>query len=629
ARKDSDGNTYLATWYVETAGQKEPLSISQLRASLSVKLPDYMIPAYFVSLETMPLTPNGKIDRKALPDPKTKDRTSIEYQAPANETEKKLAEIWQHVLGMKQIGVTDNFFEIGGHSLKAINVIARIKKTFQVELSLPLLFEKPFIKNQARYIESAGISTFEAIQPAEKMETYPVSAAQKRMYTLNRFAPDSVNYNMPTVQIIEGDLSITSFEKTFQKLIMRHESLRTSFLFIDGAPLQRIHDKIEFALNYSMLSDKTEERIIARFLRPFELSLPPLLRVELVKLEKNRHLFLHDMHHIISDGLSMGILMKEFAAIYAGVELPPLPLQYKDYAAWQNRCMKSQGLVQQKTYWQEKFAGEIPVLTMPTDYQRPVMQSFEGDTITFEIEEKMTAGLYRLTETHGSTLYILLLALFNILLSKYSGQDDIIVGSPSAGRKHTDLENIIGMFVNTLAMRNTPQPAKTFVDFLTEVKQNSLETFENQDYQFDDLLEHLEIKRDTGRNPLFDTMFSIQNLQKEKNEKNELKDLSFKPYKFENNDSKFDLSLSVNEGETKLFAHLEYCIKLFNKETMLRMVSHFKNILAETVTNPTVTLAQISMLSEAEEKQLLYEFNDTQADYPKDKTIHQLFEEQV
>ncbi|MCP4152677.1 MAG: non-ribosomal peptide synthetase, partial [bacterium] len=349
----------------------------------------------------------------------------------------------------------------------------------------PVLFKNPYIKNQALYIESAVQSVFKAIKRVEEKEYYPVSAAQKRMVTLNRFAPDSVNYNMPGALTIEWNVEAAHFEKAFQKLVNRHESLRTSFHFIHGEPVQRIHKNITFELQ-NFESDETkkeqEENVLTQFLRPFDLERAPLLRAALVRQEENKYIFLYDMHHVISDGQSMGILEKEFSALYAGRQLPPLRLQYKDYAAWQNRFMASDKLVKQKKYWQEKFAGEIPLLKMPADYPRPAIQSFEGETISFEVDEKLTGNLNRQAGDHGATLYMTLLAIYSILLSKYSGQQDIIVGSPSAGRRHTDLESIIGMFVNTLTMRNAPQSEKTFPEYLKEVKQNALEVFENQDY---------------------------------------------------------------------------------------------------------------------------------------------------
>ncbi|MCP4153294.1 MAG: amino acid adenylation domain-containing protein, partial [bacterium] len=643
ALEDKNGDHYLTAYYVEEDKNTPPVSVTQLRELLSKKLPDYMIPAYFVSLEKLPLTANGKIDRKALPEPGKSARSSKGYRAPTNETEKKLVEIWQQVLGLKPIGITDNFFEMGGHSLKAITIITKIKKTFQVELPLLKLFENPFIKKQAQDISHSVKSIFTAVEAVEKKDYYPVSAAQKRLYALKRFSPESVNYNMPGALLIEGELSTAHFEEAFQKLIQRHESLRTSFLLVDAAPVQRVHDpdEIVFVVIHSEGENKyspstgqkdnhrgnsSDHPSLTHFLRPFDLLSAPLLRVELVKLEENKYIFLFDIHHIISDGVSGEIMVKEFSALYARQELKPLTLQYKEYAAWQNRFMKSPALLKQKKYWQEKFSGEVPVLNIPNDYQRPAIQSSEGATIFFEINEELTTKLHHMTENHGSTLYMVLLALFNILLARYGGQEDVIVGSPSAGRRHFHLKNIIGMFVNTLAMRNAPQPEKSVVDFLAEVKQNSLEAFENQDYQFDDLLEHLELKRDISRNPLFDTMFALQNLE---NEELEIKGLTFKPHEYENRISKFDISMQMSQRESKLFCSLEYCVKLFKKKTMERSVNHFVNILKEVVTAPAITLGQINMLSEAEEKQLLYEFNDTKADYPKDKTIHQLFEEQV
>ncbi|MCP4151421.1 MAG: amino acid adenylation domain-containing protein, partial [bacterium] len=629
-----------------TNEQLPPLSISRLRDFLSEKLPDYMIPSYFVPLEEFPLTHSGKIDRKALPEPGENALLSKEYRAPTTKIEEKLSVIWQEVLGLPQIGVNDNFFEIGGHSVKAINIIAKIKKTFGVDLPLTKLFEKPLIKEQALYISSSATSLFIAVEAVEKRDYYPVSAAQKRLYALDRFTPDSVNYNMSGAKIIEGDLSKTHFEDAFRKLIKRHESLRTSFYVINGQPVQRIHDTIEFNVKSSEgangyppctghMDSRSDEPCVqpssvhptvATFLRPFEFSRAPLMRAELVKQEENKHIFLFDMHHIISDGVSIDIFIKEFSELYAGLELEPLKVQYKDYAAWQNRHLKSEELAGQKKYWQQKFADEIPVLGMPTDYPRPKIQSFEGATIAFGIHENLTAQLRSMAEKQGATLYMALLAVFNILLSKYCGQEDIIIGSPSAGRRHTDLENIIGMFVNTLSMRNFPASDRSLEDFLTEVKQNCLEAFENQDYQFDDLVEHLDLKRDLSRNPLFDVMFILQNLE---NEELEIKGLTFWPYELENKIAKFDITLQVTEEDNKLLVHLDYCLGLFKKETMERFAGHFVNILKDVITTPPLTIGQINILSKAEERQLLYEFNDTKAAYPINKTTHQLFKEQV
>ncbi|MCP4152642.1 MAG: non-ribosomal peptide synthetase, partial [bacterium] len=632
AVKDKDGENYLAAYYVEEEHRQEPMSTPQLRDLLSEKLPDYMIPSYFVPLEQFPLTSNGKIDKKALPQPGENAQIAKEYQAPTNEMEEKLVEIWQDVLGLEQIGITHNFFDIGGHSLKAINVIAKINKHFQVELPLTKIFETSVIKELAAYIADSVKSVFTAIEPVEKRAYYPVSAAQKRMYALNRFAPDGVDYNMTGALLVEGDLSASQIEEAFQTLVARHESMRTSFHFVNGEPVQTVHKaaEIEFSVTFSAISEeiKEEERenCLIRFIRSFDLSRAPLLRVQLIKLEEKKHFFLLDMHHIVSDGVSISILIEEFSNLYAGLELKPLPVQYKDYAAWQSRFLESEELLKQKDYWMDTFSGEIPVLAMPTDYPRPTVQSTEGESVFSEIAVNATKELRRLARSHGSTLYMALLALFNIQLAKYSGQEDIIVGTLSAGRRHTDLENLIGMFVNTLAMRSAPTGEKTFVEFLAEVKQSSLKAFENQDYQFDELLEHLDIKRALGRNPLFGTMFVLQN---QGNDEVEIKGLTFKPYEFDEKKAIFDITMQVFEAEGKLFTQLEYCSELFKKETIERFARHFKNILNEVINAPNATLGKINMLSEAEEKQLLYEFNNTKKDYPKEKTIHQIIEEQV
>ena len=281
---------------------------------------------------------------------------------------------------------------------------------------------------------------------------------------------------------------------------------------------------------------------------------------------------------------------------------------------------------EQKEYWINRFNDEIPVLNMPTDYERPPMQSFEGDNISFKLDKELTKDLKRIAKETGSTMYMVLLSGVNILLSKYSGQEDIIVGSPIAGRPHADLEKIIGMFVNTLAMRNYPEGSKTYEEFLKEVKENALKAYENQDYQFEELVEKLSISRDLSRNPLFDVMFTMQNMD---SEEIELKDLIFKGYKQENKVAKFDLTFSASEVEEEIILNLEYSTKLFKRETIERMVEHFINILKAVATDTKIKLSEIDMLTEEEKHKLLYEFNDTYADYPRDKTIHELFEEQV
>ncbi|HLP59759.1 MAG TPA: amino acid adenylation domain-containing protein, partial [Candidatus Deferrimicrobium sp.] len=402
-------------------------------------------------------------------------------------------------------------------------------------------------------------------------------------------------------------------------MIKRHESFRTSFHMINEEPVQRI-SKV-FGPTFFQKGGPPEA-IIKSFIRPFDLSQAPLLRVWLVKLAENRHLLLLDMHHIISDGVSTEVLLHDFAALYGGKELPVLGLQYKDYAGWQNREQESEQNLKQESYWLREFDGEIPVLELPVDYARPVVREYEGGSINFEISNEIT----KLSPASGATVYMVLLAVYTVFLAKISSQEDIVVGTPVAGRGHADLEKIIGLFVNTLALRNYPVGEKTFTGFLREVKEKTLEAFENQDYQYEDLVEQVVLKRDTGRNPLFDTMLVLQNAGPGKIE---IPGLRFIPHEYESKISKFDLTLIVVEVEEKLRLTFEYSTKLFKRETVERFSVYFKNIVKSIIENKERKISDFEIITEEEKRLILTDFNDTAAEYPADKTIHQLFAEQV
>ena len=347
---------------------------------------------------------------------------------------------------------------------------------------------------------------------------------------------------------------------------------------IDGEMVQKVHQKVEFQIHYLETGEKKVKEIAKEFLTPFDLSKAPLLRAWLIKIGKEKYILFYDMHHIISDGTSLPILVREFATLYNGEELPALKLQYKDFSAWQNELLRTEAIKNQEEYWLETFAGEIPVLNIPTDYPRPSVKSIEGGRIKFTVGRKLAEKLSRLAIKTGTTLYMVLLSAYNILLFKYTGQEDIIVGSPIAGRPHADLRNIIGMFVNTLVMRNFPAGSKTYQEFLNEVKENSQKAYENQDYQFEELVEKLNLQRDMSRNPLFDTMFILQNMDIETIE---LSNLKISPYNLENNTAKFDLTIDAVETATEIQFTLEYRTKLFQKETVERLATHYLNILEE------------------------------------------------
>ncbi len=618
---------YLCAYIIATS----EITTSELREHMGRELPDYMIPSYFVRLEAMPLTSNGKVDRKALPKPDGSIASGQEYVAPVNDVEWQLVQIWQKVLGVEKIGTNDNFFELGGHSLKATVLVAEILKELKVSIPLKEIFKTSTIHELAGYIAAAEQSRYSAIQPVVEQDYYPVSAAQKRMYLLWQLESDAISYNIPSAFMIEGEVDKDLLESRFAMLIARHEILRTSFEKVDNEPVQRVHPAVDFGIEY--LEFPTLEagpgeilEFVGDFIRPFDLGQASLFRVKLIRLKGEKHLLLMDMYHIISDGVSLGVIINELSQLDHGRELPVLRIQYKDFAVWQNELFQSGAIKSQEDYWLGVFDGEIPVLNMPTDYPRPVVQSFAGSSINFEIESSFTEKLNLLAKETGATLYMLLLAAYNILLSKYCGQEDIIIGSPIAGRPHADLQNVIGMFVNTLAMRNFPAGDKTFRQFLAEVKENALLAYENQEYQFEELIEKLNLRRDISRNPLFDTVFVLQNMD---SGSIKMGGLQFKPYSFENRIAKFDLTLQVAEHAKGISLMLDYCVKLFKPETVERIVKHYLQIIGEIVHNPEVKLSEIEMLSGKEKAQILTQFNDTRTDYPKIKTIQELFEEQV
>ncbi|MGB7606716.1 MAG: amino acid adenylation domain-containing protein, partial [Lutisporaceae bacterium] len=634
-KEDEIRGKYLCAYIVSD----EEITVPEIRGHLLEKLPQYMLPDYFVQLATLPTTQSGKVDRKALPIPDGNVITGVEYEAPRNELEEKLALIWQNVLGIERIGINDNFFELGGNSIKVIGIATKMHKELNVEVPLGEIFRTPTINALSEYIQKAAQNIYAAIEPVEKRAYYPMSSAQKRIFALQQFDLESTTYNMPIPMIIEGSLDIGLIKETFSKLIERHEAFRTEFKLTDEDPVQSIQEKVDFVLNYKEAKEDEVEDILQSWVKPFDLGIAPLMRVGLIKLEENKYILFRDMHHIISDAVSTDVLTKEFFDIYSGRELPTLNIQYKDYAVWQNNLLNSDNMRKQETYWLSKFVdSEIPVLSIPTDYPRQYMQSFEGEHISYQLNEKLTSRLREIAQKTGTTLYMVLLAIYNVLLSKYSGQEDIIIGSPIAGRPHADLENIIGMFVNTLAIRNYPEFYKSFSEFLDEVKENCLEAYENQDYQFEELVNKLNsnsngsLRRDLSRSPIFDVMFNMQNnapTQGGNNIQDVKNNLNLSLYPLSYDIAKFDMTLEAIETDNIIILNFEYCSKLFKRETMERFVGHYEMVTTAITDNPDVSIWEIDLLNEEEKQQVLIEFNNTTAEYPKDKTLYQLFEQRA
>ncbi|MCU0288247.1 MAG: condensation domain-containing protein, partial [Acidobacteria bacterium] len=589
----------------------------------------------------MPLTPNGKIDRAKLLgiDAPTVNSNISLYEPPADETEHTLVKIWAEILtlGKDAVGVHDDFFRLGGHSLRAMALAGKIKKTFSVEIPLAVLFKTPYIRGLAAYIHQSTNIAYRDIEPVEKKEYYELSPAQQRLYFLDRFETVGTGYHIPAVLEILGSPNKERFEEIFRDLIQRHESLRTSFLTIDGNPVQKIYpvEEVPFFIEYKGItgdagSPADIEALIWNFVCSFDLSCPPLFRICLVKVEPLKYLLLFDMHHIISDGTSMGILIREFTTLYNNGILPPLHIQYKDFSEWQNQLIAAGKTGKEEAYWLNLYAGEIPRLELPTDYPRPEVFNFKGETLEFNLDRHTSGAFKELCASQGITLYMGLLAVFNILLSRYSGQEDIIVGSGIAGRNHDDLKDMIGLFINMLAMRNYPIAEKTIRVFIEEVRENTLKAFENETMQFEDLVRRLEIERNPSRNPLFDVCIVVQNFEMAELHAG---DIAFKPYPLKNNTAKFDITLFTWENGEDISFSLEYCTALFKPGTISRMKEHFLYIIGQ-LTNRSdstlnMTIGELDILSETEKQQLLYQFNNTEIDFPRDQTIHELFAEQV
>jgi amino acid adenylation domain-containing protein len=619
----------LAAYFVS---EKE-LPGTELREYLSKALPYYMVPTYFMRLEKMPLTSTGKIDRRALPAPKTK--VSGGYIGPEDEIQAALAVIWSKVLGIEneRIGIRDNFFQLGGHSLNATIMVSRICRTFGVEFSLGELFNHTTIKELGDFLKTLKKSIYKTITPVEKRWYYLQSSAQKRLFFLDHFENIGTSYNMYATLKVTGEPDGERFEKTFKTLVARHEALRTSFHLIDEEPVQRIHDSVDFEIEYYKYEEgKQIERIVVKdFVRPFDLAKAPLLRVGICSLPGKDFWLFFDIHHIISDGTSISILINEFTSLYAGEKLLPKTLQYKDFSCWQNNLFESGRIESQKQYWLNLFpySDDIPKLNFPTDHPRPAVMSFKGTRYIFEPIQTDILRLENMGIKHGATLYMSLMSVFYALLYKYSGQNDIVVGSGIMGRRHDILLDIIGMFVNMLAIRGEPHGSKSFLDFLKEIKEKSIQAFENQDIQFESLVDMLQIQRDTSRNPLFDVTFVVQNFEKARLE---IKDKNLSVIDYDNKSSKFDMSLFVNQIGDKgneISFTLEYSTVLFKQVTIKRFAAQFLTIIAQVGNNPDLCLDDIDTLNREEKHLLLSQFNNTDEFYPLQKTVHRLYEERA
>jgi gramicidin S synthase 2/tyrocidine synthetase-3 len=592
-REDNEGDKYLCAYVVSSS--PVDLDLPGLREFLVGELPVYMVPAYIVPLESFPLNISGKLDRGALPSPSDANAASEKgaNAAPTTAVEVRMIEIWSRVLNLSpgMIGVDTDFFQCGGHSLKAATLVLEMQKAFNVNVSLIEVFINTTVKELSAYVEHAVREFYIPIEPAPSRKYWGLSSAQKRIFIEQQVELQSTVYNIPAVLVVEGKIDYRKVENAFKELIRRHESLRTSFKFIDNEPVQEIHETVDFAICFPVSGTAPLDTVIRSFIQPFDLSQAPLMRVGLIKQEDKKHILIIDMHHIISDGTSMVIFEREFVALYKEIELPALRIQYKDFSEWQNSESGKIALEKAEEYWLNRFKGDLPVLDLSTDYPRTLKKTFEGQSFYFEADSQLTEALKQLAAGSGATLYMVLLAAYYVLLSRYTGQEDIIVGSPAAGRQHPDLQPVLGMFLNTLALRNYPVKDKPFDIFLEEVKTDALLAFQYQQFKFETLVEKLGVKRVGDRHPLFDTMFILQNIGRPDVV---IHGITFKSYPISGTISKFDITLEAFDESGKLRFRFEYRTHLFKNETIKRMADDYLRVLEAITENRKVELKEIS-----------------------------------
>jgi amino acid adenylation domain-containing protein len=643
AREDTPGEKRLVAYVV---AEQEPLpTTTDLRSFLKEKLPEHMVPALFVLLDAMPLMPNGKVDRRALPAPdRTRPEVGKAFVAPRTPTEELLSEIWAQVLDIERVGIYDNFFDLGGHSLLATQVVSRIREAFQVELPLRRLFEVPTVTGLAESIEaahSAGQNLLAPpILPVPRDGNLPLSFAQQRLWFIDQLEPGNSAYNIPAAIRLKGLLNLAALEQSLNEIVKRHESLRTTFVMVDGRPAQVIAPPLTIKLpvvDLRKLPETERETEVRRLVtegaqRPFDLSQGPLLRVALLRLGDEEHVGLLTMHHIVSDGWSTGILIRELARLYVAISaggslsLPELPIQYADFAHWQRQWLQGEVLETQLAYWKQQLAGAPSLLDLSTDRPRPVVHTFRGAHQSMMLPKTLTAGFKALGRQEGVTQFMTLLAAFKALLYRYTSQDDLIVGAPIANRNRLEIEGLVGCFVNALVLRTDLSGNPSFRDLLRRVREVCLGAYGHQDLPFDRLVEELRLKRDLSRNPLFQVMFVLQNASMRAVE---LPGLTLSPVEGDSETAHFDLTLVVVDAEQGLTASFVYNTDLFEAATIARMLGHFQILLEAMVADPEQRLSDVPLLTDAERQQLLVEWNDTKTDYPRDSCIHQLFEAQA
>ncbi|TQH39172.1 amino acid adenylation domain-containing protein [Pseudomonas aeruginosa] len=631
---DGVGGTQLAGYVVADSAEDAERLRESLRESLKRHLPDYMVPAHLMLLERMPLTVNGKLDRQALPQPDA-SLSQQAYRAPGSELEQRIAAIWSEILGVERVGLDDNFFELGGHSLLATRVISRVRQEQQLDASLKTLFERPVLEAFAQGLERTtdAVST---IPLADRQQPLALSFAQERQWFLWQLEPESTAYHIPSALRLRGRLDVDALQRSFDSLVARHETLRTRFRLEGGRSYQQVQPAVSVSIEREQFGEEgLIERIQAIVVQPFDLERGPLLRVNLLQLAEDDHVLVLVQHHIVSDGWSMQVMVEELVQLYAAysrgleVALPALPIQYADYALWQRSWMEAGEKERQLAYWTGLLGGEQPVLELPFDRPRPARQSHRGAQLGFELSRELVEAVRALAQREGASSFMLLLASFQALLYRYSGQADIRVGVPIANRNRVETERLIGFFVNTQVLKADLDGRMGFDELLAQARQRALEAQAHQDLPFEQLVEALQPERNASHNPLFQVLFNHQSEIRSVTPEVQLEDLRLEGLAWDGQTAQFDLTLDIQEDENGIWASFDYATDLFDASTVERLAGHWRNLLRGIVANPRQRLGELPLLDAPERRQTLSEWNPAQREYVVQGTLQQRFEEQA
>ncbi|ARK45032.1 non-ribosomal peptide synthetase [Burkholderia pseudomallei] len=613
--------------------------VAALRAQAAQHLPSYMVPSAYVRLDAWPLTPNGKLDRRALPAPADDAYARAEYEAPRGAKEEALAEIWRELLHVERVSRHDNFFELGGHSLLAVQLVSRLRQALSVEVALGTVFDAPVLSALAERLEAENTAVLPPIPLAPRDGRIALSLAQQRLWFLTQLEGVSEAYHMSGAVRLDGPLNREVLQRALNRIVMRHEALRTCFAREEGEPIQVIQPHADLTVSYHDLreAEQTEQRAKdlsqAHASAPFDLSRDLPVRVLLLQLADEAHVVQVVMHHIASDGWSVGVFLQELSALYGsfiaeqGDPLAPLPLQYADYAAWQRRWLASGQLEKQGAFWQTNLSGAPTLLELPTDRPRPPKQSHAGASVEVKLGAALSERVKRLSQRHGVTPYMTLLSSWAAVLGRLSGQEEVVIGSPVAGRNRTEVEALIGFFVNTLALRLDLSSEPTVGELLKRTKAQVLSAQAHQDLPFDQVVERVKPPRSTAHPPLFQVMFVWQNMPAGELT---IPGLTIRAVETPLQTAQFELTLSLQEAGDDIVGHLNYASALFDESTVRRYVTYWRRLLEGMTAGPAnVSVARLPLLDEAERKQVVYAWNATERDYPIEQCIHQLFEAQV